>query len=278
MSEWAATPPSQGAAVLAVRRIMGLVLRHLYLVMGSWPRLVELTYWPTVQIILWGFITQFLVGHSSFIAQAFGVLIAAVILWDIMFRSQLGFAIAFLEEMWSRNLGHLFVSPLRPQEFVIALMCLSLVRTLIGVIPATLLAIAFFGFNVYSLGFSLIGFFINLVVMGWSVGLVVCGVILRFGLGAESLAWAVMFALAPICGIYYPITVMPEWVQLIAHGLPATYVFEGMRAIIVDGEVRTDLLITAALINVVFVAVGMAVFLAFFRTARRRGQLLQIGE
>lgn len=278
MSDRATTLFTWTATALAVRRVMGLVLRHLYLIAGSWPRLVELTYWPTVQIILWGFITQFLVGHSNFIAQAFGVLIAAVILWDIMFRSQLGFAIAFLEEMWSRNLGHLFVSPLRPQEFVIALMCLSFVRTLIGVIPATLLAIAFFGFNVYTLGLSLIGFFVNLVVMGWSVGLVICGVILRFGLGAESLAWAVMFALAPICGIYYPIAVMPEWVQFIAHGLPATYVFEGMRAIIVDGVARGDLLVSAALINIVYVLVGMVVFLAFFRTARHRGQLLQIGE
>lgn len=270
--------PDRNATFLALRRIMGLVLRHLYLILGSWPRLVELTYWPTVQIILWGFITQFLVGHSSFIAQAFGVLIAAVILWDIMFRSQLGFAIAFLEEIWSRNLGHLFVSPLRPHEFILALMCLSFVRTLIGVAPATLLAIVFFGFNVYTLGLSLIAFFINLVVMGWSVGLMISGVILRFGLGAESLAWAVMFALAPICGIYYPVSVLPKWVQIIAHGLPATYVFEGMREVLINGSIRTDLLITAALINVIFILAGMTIFMAFFRSARHRGQLLQIGE
>ena len=260
------------------RRIGALVVRYSYLIIGSWPRIIEMAYWPTVQIVLWGFITQFLAGHSSFIAQAFGVLLAAVLLWDVMFRSQLGVSISFLEEMWSRNLGHLFVSPLRPYEFALALMTMSLIRTLIGVIPATLLAMAFFGFNVYTLGLALIAFFVNLVVMGWSIGLVVCGLILRLGLGAESLAWALMFAVAPLCGIYYPISVLPDWLRPFAYALPASHVFEGMRAVVIEGTVRVDLLINAALLNVVYIVAGMAVFLFFFNIARRRGQLLQIGE
>jgi len=259
-------------------RIGALVVRYAFLIIGSWPRIIEMAYWPTVQIVLWGFITQFLAGHSSFIAQAFGVLLAAVLLWDVMFRSQLGVSISFLEEMWSRNLGHLFVSPLRPYEFALALMTMSLIRTLIGVIPATLLAMAFFGFNVYTLGVALIAFFVNLVIMGWSIGLVVCGLILRLGLGAESLAWALMFAVAPLCGIYYPVSVLPRWLLPFANALPASHVFEGMRAVLIDGTVRVDLLINATLLNVVYISFGMVVFLVFFHIARRRGQLLQIGE
>ena len=260
------------------RRIGALVVRYAFLIIGSWPRIIEMAYWPTVQIVLWGFITQFLAVHSSFIAQAFGVLLAAVLLWDVMFRSQLGVSISFLEEMWSRNLGHLFVSPLRPYEFALALMTMSLIRTLIGIIPATLLAMAFFGFNVYTLGLALIAFFVNLVIMGWSIGLVVCGLILRLGLGAESLAWALMFAVAPLCGIYYPVSVLPDWLLPLAYALPASHVFEGMRAVVIEGTVRVDLLINATLLNVIYIVAGMAVFLVFFQVARRRGQLLQIGE
>ena len=111
---------------------------------------------------------------------------------------------SFLEEMWSRNLGHLFVSPLRPYEMLVSLMVVSLVRTLIGLIPASLLALMFFGFSLYSLGVPLIGFFLNLIVMGWSMGFMVSGLVLRVGLGAESLVWAAIFAVAPLCGIYYP--------------------------------------------------------------------------
>ena len=260
------------------QRVGAMVLRYVYLIRGSWPRIIELAYWPTMQMILWGFITQFLIGHSSFIAQAFGILLSGVLLWDVLFRGQLGVSMSFLEEMWSRNLGHLFVSPLRPYEMLVSLMVVSLIRTLIGLIPASLLAMMFFGFSLFSLGIPLIGFFFNLIFMGWSIGFMASGLVLRAGLGAESMAWAGIFAIAPICGIYYPIAVLPDWLQTVAFFLPASHVFEGMRAILVDGEFRPDLMINAALLNLGYLGVGMAVFLAFFRSARIKGVILQVGE
>jgi len=260
------------------QRIGGMVLRYFYLMRSSWPRIVELAYWPTVQMILWGFITLFLARNSTYIAQAFGVLLSAVLLWDVLFRGQLGVSVSFFEEMWSRNLGHLFVSPLRSYELICALVLMSFIRTTIGVIPASVLAMAFYGFSIYSLGLPLVAFFFNLLVMGWSVGLMVSGLVLRAGLGAEGLAWAAIFALAPVSGIYYPISVLPEWLQTIAHLLPSAYVFEGMRGILVEGSVRPQLLVAASLLNVVYLGAGAATFLACFRSARQRGQLLQVGE
>ena len=260
------------------RRVGAMVLRYFYLLRGSWPRVIELAYWPTVQMILWGFITLFLVTDSSYVAQAFGILLAAVLLWDVLFRGQLGVSISFFEEMWARNLGHLFVSPLRAYELICALLAMSLIRTLIGIVPATVLAWAFYGFSIYSLGLPLVAFFFNLLVMGWAVGLAVAGLVLRCGLGAEGLAWAAIFALAPISGIYYPISVLPEWLQVIAYLLPSSYVFEGMRAILIEGAVRAELLVAAAALNVVYLAAGATAFLAFFHSARVRGLLLQMGE
>ena len=262
----------------SLRRVGALSLRYFYLLRGSWPRLLELAYWPTVQMILWGFITLFLVTQTSYIAQAFGVLLSAVMLWDVLFRSQLGVSVTFFEEMYSRNLGHLFVSPLRSWELILALMLMSLARTLIGMLPATLLAMAFFGFSVYSLGLPLAGFFVNLLAMGWAVGLIVSGIVLRWGLGAESLAWVALFALAPLSGIYYPIAVLPTWLQPVALTLPSAHVFEGMRAILLEDTFRPDLMAKAVLLNIVFLGVGAGVFLASFRAARVRGLLLQMGE
>lgn len=264
--------------VFSARRIGGMVLRYFYLMRSSWPRLIELAYWPTVQMILWGFITLFLARNSTYFAQAFGVLLSAVLLWDVLFRGQLGVSVSFFEEMWSRNLGHLFVSPLRSYELICALLLMSLIRTIIGVIPASLLTIAFFDYSIYSLGLPLVAFFFNLLVMGWSVGLAVSGMVLRAGLGAEGLAWAAIFALAPVSGIYYPISVLPEWLQTIAYLLPSAHVFEGMRAIIIEGSVEPQLLVTATLLNLVYLSAGAAIFLACFRSARQRGQLLQVGE
>lgn len=262
----------------SLRRIYAMMMRYIYVLRGSWPRLLELMYWPIMQMILWGFMTLFLAGQSSYVAQAAGVLIAAVLLWDVLFRGELGVAICFLEEIWSRNLGHVFVSPLRPYEFLVTLIIMSLIRTLIGIVPAAFLAQILYDYSVFDMGFALLAFFLNLIVMGWAMGLIVCGVLFRWGMGAESLAWLAIFALAPVCGIYYPISVLPEFLQYVAHAIPASHVFEGMRSVLVDKVFRYDLLMNAVLLNIVYLGVGAAAFMLFFRTARRRGLILQIGE
>ena len=277
MSGYAAGAGNRGALAVS-RRIRAMVLRYVYLYRGSWPRILEMAYWPTLQMIMWGFLTIFLASKSGFFVQAAGVLIAAVLLWDVLFRASLGVSLSFLEEMWSRNLGHLFVSPLRPGEFVAALTLMSAIRVLIGVIPAALLAIWLYAYSIFDMGLPLIAFFANLQVMGWSFGLVVCGLLMRYGLGAESIAWFAIFAVAPFSAIYYPLSVMPEWLQWIAGILPSTHVFEGMRAVLIDETFRTDLLLNALALNAAYLTVSVVVFLRFFRSARERGLILQIGE
>ena len=215
-----------------------MILRYWYLLMSSWPRLLELLYWPALQIITWGFLQTYIAQNAGFFARAGGTLIGAVILWDILFRGQLGFSISFLEEMWARNLGNLMMSPLKPIEFLISLMVMSLIRLAIGVIPMTLLALFLFHFNFYGIGLPLIAFFCNLIFTSWSVGIFVSGLVLRNGLGAESIVWTLMFALMPLACIYYPVTVLPHWLQYVAWSLPPTYVFEGMRALLIDHVFR----------------------------------------
>ncbi len=259
-------------------RIGAMVLRHAYLLRTSWPRIFEMMYWPTIQMVLWGFITVFLASNSSYIAQATGVLISAVLLWDVLFRGQLGFSLSFLEEIWSRNLGNLSVSPLKPAELMVALMSMSLMRTLIGVLPAAGLAVVFYEVSVFELGLPLLAFFSNLLVMGWAIGMLVCALILRVGLGAESVAWLAIFLIAPVSAIYYPVAVLPGWLQAVAWTLPTAAVFEGMRAVLIEGQVRGDLLLRAALLNLLYLGIASATFLYSYRVARRRGLLLQIGE
>jgi len=207
---------------IAPHRINAMILRYWYLLMSSWPRLLELVYWPALQIITWGFLQNYISQNAGFFARAGGTLIGAVILWDILFRGQLGFSISFLEEMWARNLGNLMMSPLKPIEFLIALMIMSLIRLAIGVIPMTLLAMIFFDFNLYGAGFSLIAFFCNLIFTSWAVGIFVSGLVLRHGLGAESIVWTLMFAMMPLACVYYPVAVLPGWLQWLAWTLPPT--------------------------------------------------------
>lgn len=262
----------------SLQRITALVLRYAYLMRNSWPRLLELVYWPAMQMVLWGFITQFLVTQSSWLAQTAGLLIAAVLLWDVLFRGQLGVSLTFFEEMYARNLGHLFVSPLRAHELVAAMLFVSLVRTLIGVGGAAVLAIPLYQYSIFSMGWPLLAFFANLLIFAWSIGLIVSALVLRYGLGAENLAWALIFAIAPVSGVYYPLSVLPDWLQPIAAALPSSHVFEGMRAALIERVFRWDLFIQSLLLNAVYLAGAVGVFLATFRAARRHGWLLHIGE
>ena len=259
-------------------RVWAMLLRYLYILRSSWPRTLELLYWPTLQVLIWGFMSQFFAGNSSYVAQAFGVLLGAVMLWDLMFRSQLGLSISFLEEMWSRNLGHLFATPLRAYEWVVSLLAMSAIRTGIGIIPAALLAIPLYHYSIFDMGLSLVAFVVVLMAMWWAMGLAVCGLILRHGMGAESLAWTIFFALSPVSCVYYPVTTLPLWLQPVAWAFPQTYVFEGMRTVMFEHVFRMDYFFTAVALDIVFMAVGIAIFFVAFRGARHRGALMQMGE
>jgi ABC-2 type transport system permease protein len=201
-----------------------------------------------------------------------------VMLWDILFRGQLGFSISFLEEMYARNLGNLMMSPLRPAEFVAALMIQSIIRLAIGMVPVSLLAIAFFGFNLWGLGLALAVFFLNLLLTSWAIGILVAGILLRHGLGAENMAWSFMFLFLPLTCVYYPVEVLPSWLQFFAWMLPPTYVFEGMRALMIEHVFRADLMLEAFALNTVLFAGGVAGFLLYLKSARREGTLLQGGD
>jgi ABC-2 type transport system permease protein len=271
-------PDRQFDFVASGRRIAAMIARYSYLLRSSWPRLLELIYWPTVQMLMWGFLQLYIGENSGFFARAGGTFIGAVLLWDILFRGQLGFSVSFLEEMWSRNLANLMISPLRPIEFVMALMVMSLVRLAIGMVPVSLLAIAFFGFNLYGLGLALAAFFANLILTSWAVGIFVSGLVMRNGLGAESFAWTIMFLVMPLACVYYPVAVLPGWLQWVSLALPPTYVFEGMRGLLIEHIFRADLMWRALALNVLWFGAGAFGFMRLLDASRRHGSLLQAGE
>ncbi len=259
-------------------RIGAVILRHFYLLRASGPRLLELIYWPLVQMLVWGFMQTWLLQQRGAMASAAGTLIGAILLWDILIRGQQGLSVSFLEEMWSRNVANLFISPLRPGEFLVALMAMSVIRLLVGVFPVTLLAIWFFGFNLWGLGFGLAAFFANLLLTAWAAGALVSGLIIRNGLGAEGLAWTLMFLLLPFCAVFYPVEVLPPALQWFAWALPPTYVFEGMRALIIDGVFRADLMLWAFAINILLICAASVAFFRLVDKAREAGSMMAIGE
>ena len=269
-------PPTGLAA--SVRRIKAMTRRYAILILGSGPRMLELMYWPMVQMIMWGFLQTYLAGSASVFQNAAGLLIGSVLLWDILLRGQFGFSLSFLEEMWSRNLGNILMSPLRPNEYIIALMVISFIRLIIGIVPVILLAYLFFGFNLFGLGLPLGAFIANLIFFGWMIGLTANGVVIRYGMGAESFTWVAVFFFLPLCCVYYPLATLPWWLQPVSAALPPTHVFEGLRAIMIEQLFRPDLMLKAFGLNLLYFSGAYLLFLYFLRQARIKGSLMQIGE
>ncbi len=268
----------QTGPAASMRRIGGMVRRHWYLIRSSGPRTAELIFWPLVSMLMWGFLQMHLAKTTSLAANAAGLFVGGVLLWDILVRSQLGFSIAFLEEIWSRNLGHLMMSPLRPGELIASLMIVSLIKLTVAMVPVSILAFVFFDFNLLGLGLAFGAFFANLIFMSWALGLVSTGAVLRWGMGAESIAWLIVFLLLPIACVYYPLSTLPAWLQPAALMLPATYVFEGLRALVLEQTFRGDYMLRALLLNLVYVAGAFLLFRGLLESARRNGTLVQMGE
>ena len=256
------------------RVIWALVLRYIFLYTRNPIRLVEMVFWPLVDLLVWGNLTLFLQRNTS---QEFGsfilFLLGAMILWDILFRAQQGVAISFLEDVWTRNLLNVFVAPVRTTEYLAATVMVGVLR--IGVTGVVLGVVSWFTyrFNLFTLEWWLVPFFLNLMLFGWSLGMVSTALILRWGQAAESLAWAVPFFIQPVVAVFYPVADMPAWSQPLAWSFPATYVFEGMREVMQTGTMATGLLVKAVLLNLVYLIASGALFFHILRLTRKRGLL-----
>tara|TARA_B100000674_G_C37482271_1_gene752008 strand:+ start:41 stop:598 length:558 start_codon:yes stop_codon:yes gene_type:complete len=184
----------------------------------------------------------------------------------------------FLEEIWSRNFTNLFIAPIKISEMIAALTFTAIFRTLIGLIPAALLAIPLFGVSIFNIGIPLIILLITLYVFGVTLGLLVTSGLIRFGPSFENIAWASLFFLAPLGCIYYPIDILPHWLQILAKILPLVYIFEEMRNILIYDILNYSEILKAIFISFLYFISGIIVFYLSYEGAKNRGTLINMGE
>tara|TARA_B100001996_G_scaffold382384_1_gene374067 strand:+ start:861 stop:1652 length:792 start_codon:yes stop_codon:yes gene_type:complete len=259
-------------------KIYALGLRHLYLISNSVPRIIDLIYWPTVQIFLWGFISKFFTENSAYYNNTVGIILTAAILYDFLFRSSISFNMMFLEEIWSRNFTNLFIAPIKINEIITSLTLTALLRTLVGLVPAAILAIPLFGVSIFKLGIPLLFLLLGLYIFGITLGLLVASGLLRFGPSFESVAWASLFFLAPLGCIYYPIEILPNSLQLVAKALPLVHTFEEMRNILINNSVNWFQIIKSISISIVYFIFGVIIFYMAYFGAKIKGTLINMGE
>ena len=259
-------------------QIYALSLRHIYLISSSLPRIIDLIYWPAVQIFLWGFISKFFTLNSDYYSNTVGVILTAAILYDFLFRASISYNMMFLEEIWSRNFTNLFIAPIKISEIITSLTLTAILWTLIGLVPAAILAIPFFGVSIFELGVPLFFLLLSLYIFGVTLGLLVTSGLLRFGPSFENIAWASLFFLAPLGCIYYPIEILPESLQIIAKALPLVHIFEEMRNILLNNSVNSLDIVKSILISMVYFIIGVTIFYMAYYGAKEKGTLINMGE
>lgn len=263
---------------MALHRIIALIVRHLYLYRRSLPRIMEIFYWPFLDLVIWGFITLYLAKYQTQVPGFVTFFLGALILWDMLFRSQQGITISFLEELWARNLMNLFASPLKPSEFLAATIAMSILKVACVSIVMATCALLFYSYNVFTMGLWLAPFVFNLVLTGWVIGVFTTSLIMRFGQEAEVLAWSMVFLFQPISCVFYPIEILPGWLKPVAWANPAAHVFEGMRAVLSGGEAPLANLAWALGLNGLLLVAVVAWFYRTFAHCKDQGLLVRVGE
>jgi ABC-2 type transport system permease protein len=254
-----------------INRIKALIYKHTKIIGRDMGRLIDAFWWPLIDIAIWGFVSVTLMKQSSSNVNLAVFFIGAVILWNFVSRTQLEISVTALQEMWDRNIVSLFASPLTTTEFLSASIVLGLLKLSITIVTMTIAAALLYAFNIFSLGFYLIPFAINLIIVGWWASLFVTGLIFRYGFQVETLAWSLVYILMPISAVYYPVAVLPPLFQTIAWLSPATYVFEGMRSVLATGTMNWHYLVIGGVLNIVYLVMGLVFYAKMLRKFREYG-------
>lgn len=254
------------------RRVRGIFKRHMYVSIHSPPIIFDMFLWPMIDLLIWGLLTVFIEGQDVSLPIPIGFLLGGVLLWDLLFRSNLGIAIAFLDDFsWTRNAINVLASPIRPSEYLAGATLWALVKLAVGWAAMALLSWVLFAFGIFELGPPLVLFAAALMLFGVALSLIVAGLVLRFGHGADVLAWALATVLLPLSAAYYPLSALPDWARGLASALPSAHVFESMRTVLAGSPVPWDRLGAALVLDVLYLIGALALARWMLTVFRRRG-------
>jgi len=255
------------------RVIRAIIYKYATIWKNNIFRISDIFFYPVVDLFIWGLLTVYMMRVSHAAPGLINFLIAAIVLFNILLRSQQVITISFLDDIWNRNLINLFAAPIRLGEYIAALCFLGAIQCLFVFILLAICSYFFYDFNFLALGIYCSLFFINLLVMGWSMGFFTSAIILRWGQSAESLAWMMPFFVQPLSAVFYPVSVLPSWLQPVALCLPSTHVFEGVREIINTGSMQTNHLLYAFILNIMYLMGSFFIFYYLIQEARKHGSI-----
>ena len=252
-------------------RVGAVALRQWCLIRGSTARIVPLFAWVLVDVVLWGLITRYLNTFTGASYDFVPALLGAVLLWDFLTRVMQGVTMAFFEDVWARNFLNVFATPIRVSEYVGGLVTASVATSAIGLVVMVAVATLAFGLSFTTYGMFLGPFLFVLFLFGIALGIVGISIVLRLGPAAEWFIWPLPAIISPFASVFYPVSALPGWMRVVARLLPPSYVFEGMRGIVLRQGAPTAPLLRGAALAVLYVGLACLLFVRVHRYAVRTG-------
>lgn len=256
---------------MKLHRIFGIVLRYLFLFRRSFDRLSDAFYWPTIDLLVWGLTSAYLRSFAPNASPIILIIISGILLWLITWRAQYEITVNLLEDLWNKNLINVFVSPLKFSEWITSFLIVGIVKALVSVIFASGVAYLLYKVHILTYGIYLVPFFASLMLTGWAIGFFVAGLILRYGTRIQTLAWSFVAVFSPFAAIYYPLSILPQWAQVIGNLIPITYVFEGSREIIATGHIDPNKLLISFSLNAVYITFSFWFLKRSFKKVLQKG-------
>lgn len=264
-----------GNKIMSLGRVRALIMQELFITRNSYEVINDIIIYPLWSIIVFGFLTIYLAGVTGSVIANYVLL--GTILWQVINITQYSIAVGCLWEVWSRNLTNIFITPVSNKEYLLAYTLSGSVKSFLIMSLGSLISYWIFRFNILDLGIlNLFFHFVNLTIFAFGFGIIILGLIFRFGTRIQAFAWGLITFFQPLMAVIYPVSVLPKPLQSVAYLFPPTHVFEAARINVADQTIQWQSIITAFLLNLVFVSLSVVFFNAMFNKSKNIGQFARL--
>jgi ABC-2 type transport system permease protein len=251
------------------KRIWALVLRYLYATRDP-SRIVEFVFWPMIDIGFYGLIALWggAITHTTYLVQIF---VTALVLWQIIYRANFEICVNVMDEFLDQNMINLVASPLRNTEWVVSMLLSGILKSIFTLIFGAFVGWLFFKINVFSIGPTLYPFVVLCLISGWIIGFVGGGILILRGPKLQQLPWVVAMLGSLFSAMFYPVDILPKWMQWIAHSFPMSYIFQGMRMLLTEQTIPWNQLLISSLLSLFYLILSIKFFFKMFERSRLHG-------
>jgi ABC-2 type transport system permease protein len=251
-------------------RVWAVFLRYFYF-FAKMDHLADLFFWPTLDIFLWGMTSVWIQKSDTSMPTVAIAILTGLVFWQIIWRSNYEVSVNLLQEFWNRNMVNLFSTPLKLKEWIAALMFVGFLKIFLTIFFGGFVVWLLYTLNIFTLGWTMLPFCFSLLVSGWFIGFLSASVMVYFGQRVQMLAWMTAYVFAPFSAVFYPLSALPSWAQVIGKALPMTYIFEGMRKVLHEGIFSWEDFAMSLLLNFLFLAITLNLFGKMFALSRAKG-------